>query len=77
MSKKLKLIKNSIGDISQRQLVCQFWKGANEYLRYNWLKDGYSIERATMKELTFTVTKYEKVRLSAKQGSKRPNQRQG
>ena len=75
--KKLKLIKNSIGDISQRQLVPQFWKGANEYLRYNWLKDGYSIERATMKELTFTATKYEKARLSTKQENKRPNQRQG
>ena len=30
-----------------------------------------------MKELTFAATKYEKARLSTKQGNKRPNQRQG
>ena len=60
--RKLELIRGSIGNISDRELVRQFWKGANQQLQSKWLDLGYIVKRATVDKLKEAAKHFKKAR---------------
>ncbi len=51
---------NSVGDITDSQLVHYFWEGAADYLQLDWAKAGFDPESSTFQELEAAAENYER-----------------
>ena len=48
-----------VGDVSERQLVLNFWHGADSYIRSKWAEAGFNPEIASFDELQLAAERYE------------------
>ncbi|KAJ7678874.1 hypothetical protein DFH06DRAFT_1315850 [Mycena polygramma] len=55
----LEVLADSVGDITTRGLVVQFWDGADYEMRRRWAGDGFDPETSTLKELEAAAINYE------------------
>ncbi|KAJ7436298.1 hypothetical protein B0H11DRAFT_2256294 [Mycena galericulata] len=55
----LEVLADSIGDITTRGLVVQFWDGANYEMRRRWAGDGFDPETSNLDELEAAAVIYE------------------
>jgi hypothetical protein len=65
----LEALANSIGGITDRALVVQFWEGANWIIRREWAHAGFDVETATLSELENAAVNYEQaIKVADSQG---------
>jgi hypothetical protein len=62
----LEVIADSIGDITPRGLIVQFWEGADYSIRHRWALDGFDAETASISELEAAAVNYEQAAKVAK-----------
>ncbi|KAJ7041362.1 hypothetical protein C8F04DRAFT_1253067 [Mycena alexandri] len=55
----LEVLADSIGDITPRGLIVQFWDGADYEMRRRWAGDGFDPETSTLDELEAAAINYE------------------
>jgi hypothetical protein len=48
-----------VPDISEFQLIQQYWDGADSYIRLKWTENGYAPEFSLLPELEMAAERYE------------------
>ncbi|KAJ6483226.1 hypothetical protein C8R45DRAFT_931844 [Mycena sanguinolenta] len=55
----MRVLADSVGDISERLLIVRFWEGARVAIQKEWAHDGYDPETSSMKQLVRAAVNYE------------------
>lgn len=66
---ELRKLATSVGDVTDRQLVLQLWKGTDPYIITEWARSGFNPEKASFEELRVVAERAEEAAKSLLPGS--------